>query len=294
MGLVACGARGGDTGVDPAADPVVTPWVYERAPAPLPAFDAATLGPALTEALGAVRALDPALGFAAYEAAAARTDGVCPGYDPAWQAPFHYWEDDCVTSADEHFYGWVLSRTDRDVPSGSARCDKSFYFGFSRVGPSGADLWSGWGELSSEACRDEGTGDLRRAATFKGDFRSDAAAGTWLAEALTLDLAVETTETPAGRAITLSGGLSGLPGDVPAVWFLTLSIADAGGAAGCAAEPTGTLLAWDRAGVGYALTFDDVAAADPACDGCGALTIADVPAGEVCLDGSDLLAWPAP
>jgi hypothetical protein len=260
--------------------------VYASDTAPVALVDADGVSTGLATALTEVFRLDPRTAFDAYEGVVAHGDGECPTYDP--QHTFQdYWEDECVTTDGSSFDGWVLSQHDRNTSFPDQRCtDFGFYFGFCRVSDPAGEAWDGWGQLTWSECQELSTGDLTRSGDYRGNFRFEGGDPSWLEDPLYLNLDVSARHGAAGRSVTIAGGLSGLTGDLPAVWFDDFVVSDG---SACPAEPSGAIKAWDLDDVAYEVTFDGPD--DPACDGCGALTIDGVDAGEACVDTAPLLAW---
>jgi hypothetical protein len=291
-GACALAAACADPDVDTGAAPVVTPWTYTSADAPAPLLTVESVGPGLTVTLEEVAGMDPLLAFDAYDHVMAQADTDCPQTDDSYGFQ-DYWEDDCTSAAGARFLGWALSERAENVPIGGEQCaDNGFYFGVAAVEGGDGYRWDGWGQLSWNECYDPGARSTRLDAGYRGNFGFDGGGDTWLAEALSTNLDVHATITAEGRTVSLSGGLSGLAGDVQAVWFDDVTLGDAAATGACSREPTGRMLAWDRAGVAYTVTFDaGVTDADAACDGCGALTIAGAAAGEACVDVAPLLGW---
>jgi hypothetical protein len=276
--LVACAPE-----TQPDAMPV-TPWVYDPDPAPAPRVGPDAVTAELGGVLDEVRRLDPRLAFDAYDGALRHGDGECPVFDPD-HLPQQYWEDDCATADGSTFYGWALSQHDRNVPTPDGFCpDFAFYFGFSRIVGADGAAWDGWGQLAWSECLDHDTAAATLSADYEGNFVDDG--DSWLADALALDLTVKATADGDARTLTISGGLSGLPGGLFGAWFDGFALSNT---SACPAEPSGSITAWDDLDVAYIVTFDGPD--DPACDGCGALTIAGEDAGVACIDTSPLIGW---
>ena len=294
VGLVAVGVYtpGCDAPEEEPAPPAASlpsDWHYVEEAEVAPPLDPAAFGAALDAALVSVLAIDPALGLDLYDRLTFPADLACPWYDPTYTAQ-RYWEDDCETEAGVSFYGWTLYNRARSVRRGQETCaDTAFLYGFGRIDETDGESFVGYGELSSDECVDNASGAARFDAVFRGAFRDEGGSGTWLSDPLSLSYTLSASDGADGRSLAVSGSVSGLAGALPALYLHDVVASDGG----CALEPAGWIWAMDENHTTYTLTFDDVAADDAACDGCGALTAGGVASGSACVDTSPLLSWEA-
>lgn len=264
-----------------------TDWHYVDEAEVAAPLDGPAFGAAVDAALVAVLAIDPAQGLDLYDRLTFPADLACPWYDPTYTAQ-RYWEDDCQTEAGVSFYGWALYNRARNVRRGQELCsDTAFLYGFGRIDDPDGEAYVGYGELDLDACVDTASGAARFDALLRGAFRDGGGSGTWLSDPLSLSYALSATDDADGRSLALSGSVSGLSGELPAVYFHDVVATTTG----CALEPTGWLWAMDSHNTTYALTFDGVGADDPACDGCGSLSVDGVASGTACVDVSPLVGW---
>ena len=259
-------------------------WDYTGDSAPQGTVDAATLQAALASALVRLPTVDPLVFMDLYGHQLSFATGGCPTFDPA-RAGQIYWEGDCTSDRGAAFYGWGLSRWDHGVPddAGGTCSDRAFYFGFGRItDPDGLPL-DGWGTLSYDEC-DGADGAHTVVASLVGEYTAPGATGSWLADAVPVELDWASSDGPAGTTLTVGGGFSGMAGDVYAVRFEALPFSSAWT---CPQEPDGLVHLYGRDGATYTVTFDG----SQACDGCGVAVTGDVDVGAVCVDFSPFAGW---
>jgi hypothetical protein len=289
LALVAC--HGGGPADSDVALP--SPYISPEGDPATPPLDLARVATGLQAGIDRVAGLDAVPVFTAYDQAMIGQSGSCPAYYS--DGGNTYWYDNCTSEVGTYFSGYGYTVVYQDYPDGYN------------------NVWNGLGlyaqatvtdaaghtfDAGGQAYQLHGIGDgveydqIVVQGTF--DWDGPGIDGTWMAEGLSPDLyEVKATYPDYGADyLNVDGGLSPLPGDVVAIAFDNIEIADPLIGASCSKEPSGSISV--RAADGgwidilYAGSMQERVPPDE-CDGCGAAFYQGTPLGEVCADFSGLL-----
>lgn len=280
---IAAGCAPPSEGEDP---PLVPSEHRYDAPDRAPALDAADVQAALDESWPRLVGANPVAVYDAYSLAMAQDSNGCPGVREAFG--LEVWDNGCTTSS-----GWAFEGRSGARHTSNWEIDGQVYEEYGAFlqsdcrmrSPQGEEMsFAGYGELMDWT-------DADRTRWFSswlmGEYAWESATGdgTWLTEAWSLSVIVETgSEVDGVRWMRIDGGASGV--DAP-LGTITAQALELRSDAACTREPTGALSVRTDEGDVYVATFG----ADEACDACGEVRFGDVPLGDVCLDFSAMIDW---
>lgn len=282
-----------------------TPWVFDDSAPPEAAYGPEAIGHALQAFVDTAFDLHPIPLLGAFEAVMAEAGTTCPtllqdGVYPLWYEP-----DGCIAETGAAFDGYAYYLTG-DIEEGDYLYDGQYISGeatmTSAVGDTllvagSAYLVHGDSLRAEEDPQFHHLYQSRVSGAF--DWSGPEATGTWLEDDASPDLTVAAYRYPNigdGRAVTITGSVSGLDTEIDTVWFDEMTLIEASLGSDCSQEPSGIVAVRDPSGAWYDVLFDgptedlEVVAPD-ACDGCGDAWFRGVEVGEVCVDFTPLFAW---
>ena len=303
--LAACGPSEEPAPVDtsgevPQEETAPSEYVFEEdEPAQLLSLGEVEL--AIFESFEVLQRLNPSLVHDAYAQVKDQTDPECPYFYDYYD--YDYWADSCETDAGSSFSGQVgFWRTYNTQDDYYDIIDEGYYSGDAKVTSSDGETFVGSGYAYHSAKRDRyGTNNYHYWNVW-GEYGWSGGgleAGNWVQEDYTVEFSMWTGNYYGSDTATytsLSGGLSGLSGDINTILLRDFMIYSDELGSECDLEPYGTISVRDNAGNWVDVVFDGPAywgawAFQPHCDGCGTAYFRGEEIGPTCIDFSSWLQW---
>lgn len=294
----------GDPGNDPEGADTGSPYVVDDDPIE-PTWTLDEVGAAIEQAVDSLALVRAQSIFEAYESLLASRTSTCPYTNPDYAELYgvDYWYDTCAVPDGTSYAGFGYGYVNRAVDQGQYVYDLSAYL-YADLAITRADgsTFAAGGTASQTLYRDVWYGYAVNGYSLAGEFAWDApeAAGTWLAQGLSVSLYVQAVEYPTYPATSLyvDGGVSRLDGVTDTVEFIALYAESTALGTPCASEPGGAVRVRDERGDWYEVYFQGPlngtdTAFPPECDGCGEVWFRGERLGLTCPDLSGLYAFGA-
>lgn len=295
VGLVAACGPSGDDGEAPVEP---SPWSYDPGSDRTPTLSADQVASAIERWVPRMRTVEVAPLFDAYLLASSDGDGMCPTEQTVEEGDAYYqiWQADCSTEAGSSYYGYAQYVADTEPGDDGWTNSYRYVYGVASIDTPDGHQWRANGYFSSSYNWKESERYWDK--SVQGDHAWDGveADGTWLAEGLRFEGYAASYTDGTGRTTVVSGGLSGMAGEVVAVSASNLQVLSAEWTPPCPQEPTGSVSVRAADGGWYDVVFDPPTWDDPGvdaaqCDGCGGLWFEGERIGEVCVDLTSMVAW---
>lgn len=278
------------------------PYLGEAPEEDPPGFDPDGAPAAIQQALDLARGLHAQPVHEGYLAMLDLADEGCPLWYQDDEVP--YWYDSCQTEGGAHFEGYAYHFDYVDYIDGDTVQNGWAFYGFATILAPDGTVFQASGEAGiTEGITDEGQQIFYTYLSEGLFYDGPSAAGTWLETGAAssinwyaAQLPVDVPDNPPGRAVQLNGRVVLGEGELQAVVFEDLVMANAEYGATCTAEPSGAVSLLDSQGHWTDLIFDAplLGSGQPAgegCDGCAAAWYRGTYLGEACVDFGPLLDW---
>jgi len=254
----------------------------------------------ILESFEVLHSLNPTFVHDAYAQVKDEADESCPYFYEDYD--YDFWSDSCETEAGAVFSGQIQYWRDQNIqdefydihdeasyngdakvttPQGETFVGSGYAYRSAKTGidsPNSYHYWSMWGEYG---------------------WSGPGLEGTWIKEDYSVDFTMWSGNYYGSNWATytsLSGGLSGLQGDINTILLREFMIYGEELGSECALEPYGTISVRDNQGNWYDVVFDGPAywggwAFKPYCDGCGMAYFRGEEIGPSCIDFSSWLDW---
>ena len=297
--VLACSGGGdADTAAPPVeADPIVpSEYVYEPPVEATTLLDPSAVEAALAQVIPSIRSFEASPVLAAYDQVMADADPLCPEYYENEGNTF--WYDYCYADSGALYSGYGFYYAYEAYPDGAITWDGGQLTGLATVTTSSGFTFDAGGTALDVVGHGEDSG-LEYTVYYTaalGSFHWDGpeADGTWMDGGADPDLVLYAAEYPSmdARYLSVDGGIAGLDGDVLALVFDEIIVANIEAGRGCEIEPSGAISVRDAAGNWYDVAFQgDMAVRYGECDGCGALAYQGQELGPVCVDVASWIDW---
>lgn len=296
--LSACGQKQepatDDTSVA-AEEELPSPYIADEVTDDPPAYDQAAVEAAIALALDEALSWHSGPVLDAYEAAMSAASSGCPDY---YESDGNtYWYDYCTSSRGASFNGYAFDYVYEDYNDGSGTVYSGRQlYAEATIDAPGVGTFEGGGYASQlEGTTSDGAAIF--SSGMAGSFHWDGhgVEGTWLDGDTRPELSYWAAyyEEYNLRYVSVSGGVSGLPGDYSTLAFTDLVYSDSPWWA-CPGEPSGTISVRANDGTWFDIVFDvaaDWTVDEAACDACGAVWRRGELVGQACPDVEGLVDW---
>ena len=284
----------GDTEEDPSD------YTYDEDEIEL-ALTATDVELALAEGLATFFDLDLFLAFDALQDSVADGDGDCPVYYDYYKTTYgyDYWYGPCSTRDDIDYDGYIYGVDYGEYDTGSYHYNRyGWWYGDFRANYPDGSVYEQTGYLYGYDYTYTPSNYRYFYSYLIGEsiWTSPEWEGTWLTDSLSLSLYVTgASYSGAGRYLDLEGGISGFSGDISAIDFSDVWIANEDYSS-CPEEPSGQIGVRGPDGEWYQVLFHgpayEGAESFPLeCDGCGEVWVRGQMIGMACPDFSALTDW---
>ncbi|MDP6932103.1 MAG: hypothetical protein QGG40_04265 [Myxococcota bacterium] len=293
--LSGCRNDATDTG-----DVLPGPYIYDDDGLPEPSFDAESVSEAVTATVQTLLTINATPLLQAYHLGMDQSDEGCPTYYDA--DDLDLWLDDCTAESGASFDGYMYHAEYEDYEaSDGVVSDGEAFAGVARITDSDGYTFDASGtvsELIGVGTNDEDVFQLTVSGSFSWDH--PGAESTWLADGLSPDLSLYAAHYDSGglqgNGMYITGGFSGLTGEVTTVYLDEVLIVDELLGTNCEDEPSGTISVRDQDGYWYDVmfdgpTFEEFEVDEETCDGCGSAWFRGEYVGDACVDFSPWLEW---
>lgn len=286
---------------DTATDEGPPPYVAEEDPVE-PSWSLDEVSAAIGEAVLALRVVRGSDLFFSYQDLMGSRTSTCPytNEDYAELYGYDYWYDSCTVADGTSYSGFGYGYVNSDFMSGQYHYDLSAYlYADLAITRSDGSIFNASGSASQSVYFDTYSNYAVNSFYAAGEFNWDAAeaAGTWLADGLSLSISETTLRyTSGGGYAYVDGGVSRLGGLTDTVEFDQLYAANEAYGSPCELEPGGAIRVRDGEGEWYDVyfqgpTYGTSTAFPPECDGCGEVWFRGERLGEVCPELEGLYDW---
>lgn len=277
-----------------------SPYVVDEVEDDETPYDQDAVEAALNEAISAALALNASPVLDGYEAVMAGATDDCPNYYS--DGGNVYWYDYCTSDLGSTFNGYVFyyAYDDYDDGSGLVYNGRQLYAEAVVQTADGYAFEGGGYATQLFGVGNDGSNDYQIYYSDVGGAFSWDGAGvqdTWLGEGVRAETGYWITEYPAYgmNAISLWGGVTGLPGTYDTVSFTDVVYGNDTIGWPCSGEVAGTISVRAEDGTWFDVVFDpdgtSWTADEATCDGCGSVWHRGELVGQACPDPDPLVSW---